>query len=106
MAEVRENQEKNRFEIWVDDEIAGFTEHRGLGSVVSLVHTEIGERFGGQGLATQLIRQTLDDLRERDSQVLPICPFVKAFIEKHPDYLDLVPAGRRAVFGLSSAPRT
>jgi len=100
MAEVRENRDKNRFEIWVDGEPAGFTEHRGPGPVVSYVHTEIAEKFGGQGLATQLIRAALDAERERGSKVLPICPFVKAFIQKHPDYLDLVPAGRRAAFGL------
>lgn len=100
MAEVRENRDENRFEIWVDGELAGFTQHHGPGPVVSFVHTEIGERFGGQGLATQLIRSALDTERERGSKVLPICPFVKAFIEKHPDYLDLVPANRRASFGL------
>ncbi|GAB3272622.1 GNAT family N-acetyltransferase [Kineosporia babensis] len=100
MAEVRENQDENRFEIWVDGELAGFTQHRGIGAVVSLVHTEIGDRFGGQGLATQLIGRTLDLLRERDAQVLPFCPFVKAYIDKHPDYLGLVPADRRRTFGL------
>ena len=100
MAEVRENPDENRFEIWVDDELAGFVQHHGPGPVVSLVHTEIAERFGGQGLAGRLIRETLDTERERGSKILPVCPFVQAFIAKHPDYLDLVPANRRAGFGL------
>jgi uncharacterized protein len=100
MADVRENRDENRFEIWVDGELAGFTQHRGLGPVVTFTHTEIAERFGGQGLASLLIRQALDTARERGSKVLPLCPFVKAYIQKHPDYLDLVPANRRAAFGL------
>ncbi len=97
---MRENDEKQRFEIWVDGELAGFTEHRGLGPVVKFVHTEIGERFGGKGLATQLIRQTLEIVRERGLQVYPYCPFVRDFIGKHPEYLDLVPADRRRSFDL------
>ncbi|GAB6901194.1 GNAT family N-acetyltransferase [Kineosporia succinea] len=100
MADVRENRDLNRFEIWVDDALAGFTEHRGLGPVVSFVHTEIAPEYGGQGLATQLIRSALDTERERGSKILPVCPFVKAFVEKHPEYLDLVPENRRATFGL------
>lgn len=100
MGDVRENAEKNRFEIWVDGELAGFTEHRERGSAVAYVHTEIAERFGGKGLAGQLIRETLDIERERGTKILPYCPFVKAFIQKHPAYLDLVPAERRAAFEL------
>lgn len=99
-AEVRENVEKQRFEIWIGDERAGFTVYEGHGSTLSFVHTEIDPRFGGQGLGSILIRQALDSVRARDIAVLPFCPFVKAFIQKHPDYLGLVPAARRAAFGL------
>jgi uncharacterized protein len=66
------------------------------------MHTEVAEKFGGRGLASALIRSALDTVRERGGQVLPYCPFVKAFIQKHPDYADLVPPARRAAFGLST----
>jgi uncharacterized protein len=102
MADVRENRDEDRFEIWADGELAGFAEYRGHGDVVSFVHTEIAEKFGGRGLASQLIRQALDTSRERGSKVLPICPFVRSFIAKHPEYLDLVPANRRASFELAN----
>jgi hypothetical protein len=45
----------------------------------------------------------LDEVRARGGEVLPYCPFVKSFIEKHPDYLDLVPTNQRAAFGLPVA---
>jgi uncharacterized protein len=98
--EVRENLAQHRFEIWIDDELAGHTDYQGEGSELPFVHTEIDDRFGGRGLGSTLIRQALDAVRARGGQVLPYCPFVKGFIQKHPDYLDLVPPARRAGFGL------
>ena len=74
--EVRENVAEHRFEIWIDD------------------------RFGGRGLGSVLIREALNSVRARGAQVLPHRPFVKRFIQKHPDYLDLVPPAQRAAFGL------
>jgi len=99
--EVRENVAEHRFEIWIDDELAGQTVYQGEGLTLPFMHTEIDDRFGGQGLGSVLIRQALDTVRARGGQVLPYCPFVKSFIQKHPDYLDLVPSGKRADFGLS-----
>jgi predicted GNAT family acetyltransferase len=104
--EVRENTAEHRFEIWLGPERAGFTVYQGLGPVLSFVHTEIDDRFGGQGLGSALIRAALDAVRARGAMVLPYCPFVLAFIRKHPDYLDLVPTERRAGFGLAEAAPT
>lgn len=98
--QVRANPDQGRYEIWVGEELAGFTEYRLHGAEADFVHTEIGERFGGRGLASRLIREALDDARRQGWSVLPYCPFVKAFIAKREEYLDLVPADRRARFGL------
>jgi uncharacterized protein len=103
--EVRENTAEHSFEIHVGDELAGKTVYRQQDSVVGFLHTEIDDRFGGQGLGSVLIRGALDTVRARGGQVLPHCPFVKRFIEKHPEYLDLVPADRRAGFGLPETAR-
>ena len=93
--EVRENATEDRFEIWVGAELAGITVYEPEGQTLAFVHTQVETRFGGQGLATSLIGQALDTVRERGQAVLPYCPFVKAFIQKHPDYLDLVPEPQR-----------
>jgi hypothetical protein len=97
---VRDNPGASRYEIQVDGKRAGFTEYVRHGKVVDLLHTEIGDEYGGRGLATELVRSTLDDARQHGAQVLPYCPFVKEFLEKNPDYRDLVPADKRARFGL------
>jgi uncharacterized protein len=64
------------------------------------VHTEIDPAFEGRGLATQLIRAAMDEMRRRSIEVLPYCPFVKAFMMKHPEYADLVPSSLHPRFGL------
>ena len=98
--QVRENAAKHRFEIWLGDERAGMTLYQGEGQTLQFVHTEIDGRFEGKGLASILIREALDTVRARGVSVLPYCPFVKRFIQKHPEYLDLVPQSQRALFEL------
>jgi predicted GNAT family acetyltransferase len=97
---VQDNPAEQRYEIRVDGELAGFTTYRPFEGGLSLIHTEIDPRFEGKGLATTLIRHILDEQREQDRQVLPFCPFVRAFIQRHRDYVDLVPEEQRARFDL------
>jgi len=100
VARVHNNAERHRYEIEVDGELAGFAQYRERPGRISFVHTEIGERFEGRGLAGELIAFALDDAREREREVLPFCPFVNSYIQGHSEYLDLVPEGERARFGL------
>jgi predicted GNAT family acetyltransferase len=86
---VKENPDEERFEIAVDGELAGFTVYQERGNNYALLHTEIDDRYAGQGLGSILIRHTLDDLRSRGIGVLPYCPFVRAFLAKNRDYADL-----------------
>jgi predicted GNAT family acetyltransferase len=99
-AVVTDHPENGRFEIAVDGELAGFANYHPVGGILDFTHTEIDDRFEGQGLGSTLIRAALDTARERGMGVLPHCPFVRSFIERHAEYLDLVPADRRRQFGL------
>lgn len=92
--------ERNRYEIAVDGKPAGFTEYERRGDVVAFLHTEIDPEFSGKGLAGKLIRYALDDVRDQELSVLPLCPFVRAFITKHEDYVDLVRPADRPQFDL------
>ena len=62
------------------------------GDVVVIPHTETSPEFGGRGLAGQLVRYCLDDIRAQGLRVEPACPFVAAYIRKNPEYADLVSA--------------
>ena len=87
---VEENPAKHRFEILVDDALAGFTAYLPRGEVLVFTHTEVEDRYQGQGVGGALIRGTLDQVRANGGRVVPRCPFMAAFIERHPDYADLV----------------
>ena len=89
-----------RFEIHVDGKLAGFVSYRIDPGVITFTHTEIDEAYGGQGLGGTLVRAALDTTRARRLGVVPECPFVRRWISRHPEYVDLVPEAERARFQL------
>lgn len=97
---VRDNAGEHRYEIWEDGTLAGFVVYELDGGFADFVHTETLAGFEGRGLASTLVRDALDDARRRGWQVRPFCPYVRGFIERHGEYLDLVPWDSREMFGL------
>ncbi len=98
--EVADAPERERYELSVEGEVAGFSAYRTRPGRIEFIHTEVDERFQGRGLGERLIRFALEDARERGLAVLPVCPFVRAFIERNREFEALVPAAHRARFGL------
>jgi predicted GNAT family acetyltransferase len=92
--------DRRRFEITVDGVALGFAEYRRRPGFISFIHTEIDPARNGEGLGTMLVRAALDTARAEGLAVLPYCPFVRDFIKRHREYLDLVPAERRAKLAL------
>ncbi len=89
--DVVNDPEKGRFSAIVDGVIAGFTEYRvHSGDLYFFVHTEVDDDFSGAGVATMLIEGALNDVRAKGGRVVPLCPFVRAFIEGRPEYNDMV----------------
>jgi len=82
--------DRHRYELRAGDELVGFIDYRLHGDVIRLIHTEVPEAFSGQGHASTLARAALDDARSRGLTVRPDCPYVASYIEKHPEYADLV----------------
>ncbi len=60
------------------------------GAALDFVHTEVPPAAEGQGIGTSLASAALEHARAQKLQVIPSCPFVKAYIGKHPEYADLV----------------
>ena len=87
--EISHNAQDQRYEISVDGERAGIAEARDEGDVVVFHHTEVDERFEGQGLAGQLVSYALEDVRAHGKKVRPTCVYVRGYIEKHPEFQDL-----------------
>ncbi|HVP75042.1 MAG TPA: GNAT family N-acetyltransferase [Gaiellaceae bacterium] len=92
-ADVADNASELRYELTVNGNRVGELRYRLEPGVVVLVHTEVDPAFEGRGLGTRLIQGALDDIRARGLRMTPQCPFVRAFVDRHPEYADLV-AGR------------
>jgi uncharacterized protein len=98
--DVTDRPERHRFEITAEGQPAGFADYQLHGDSITFTHTEIDEAYEGKGLGSVLVRHALDSARERGLAVLPLCPFVRSWIARHPDYLPLVPESARVTYEL------
>jgi predicted GNAT family acetyltransferase len=87
---VRDLMEKHRYEARAGDDVAGHLAYHDRNGVRTLIHTIVDEAFEGRGVGSALARAALADSRARGLKVRPTCPFVAGWIERHPDYNDLV----------------
>ncbi len=88
--EVVDEPARQRYEARIGGQVAGFTDYRAVRGRVILVHTEVDPVFEGRGVGRRLASGALDDIRARGLKVTLKCPFIAAFLKRHPDYLDLV----------------
>lgn len=86
---VHDNQDRHRFELEADGHIA-FSEYKRAPGLITITHTEVPKELGGRGIGTALAHGLMELIRAEGVKVKPLCPFVKAYIEKHPEYADLV----------------
>ena len=91
MDDIVNNKADHRFELVVDGHLAAAF-YKIDGNVITFIHTEVPPELGGKGIGSQLIKGALDQVRAAGLKVIAQCPFVKAYIEKHPDYADLLEA--------------
>jgi hypothetical protein len=71
-------------------ELAAFLDYRSSRSWVALLHTEVLEGYEGLGIGSQLVDGVFAQLRDRGRQVIPRCPFVVRWLERHPDEHDIL----------------
>jgi uncharacterized protein len=90
--EVRDNPTELRYERLVGGELSGTILYRLRPNAIALVHTDVDPRLEGHGLGAQLVAGALADIRSRGLRVIPICPFVRSYIDRHPEWQDLVAA--------------
>ncbi len=87
---VEDDPAKRRYEILVDDALAGFAQYLPRDEVLIFTHTEVDPGFQNKGVGSALMRGTLDQVRAQGQRVVLQCPFMAAFINRHPEYADLV----------------
>jgi predicted GNAT family acetyltransferase len=89
MSEVTDNPAMSRFEMTSNGAVA-LVKYRLEGDRIALTHTEVPEVLSGQGVGSKLVRGVLDRLRAEGSKVVSRCEFVTAYVERHPEYRDLL----------------
>jgi uncharacterized protein len=89
MTEIVNNTTHHRYELAVEGHLAA-TYYEIADGVITFTHTEVPPELGGKGVGSKLIKGALDQVRAEGLKVIAQCPFVKAYIDKHPDYADLL----------------
>lgn len=92
-SKVLRNPGENRYEVWHGPELAGFAEYTEQGEETVFTHTAIGPEFGGKGLGSRLAGFAIDDTVDRGRRIRPECPFIRSYLEKHPEYTEHVVGG-------------
>ncbi|MER6345285.1 GNAT family N-acetyltransferase [Streptomyces sp. NPDC001595] len=78
--------ESNRLEAYVDGQLAGLVEYIPAKGVLAFVHTEVLPEREGQGIGSALARASLEMVRRADVKFLPVCPFIAAWADRHPEF--------------------
>ncbi len=89
---IADNPAERRYEAHVGDRLAGFAEYRAMPGGIVFIHTEVLPEFEGRGVGSRLAAGALDDVRARGLGMTPKCPFIAAYVRRHPQYADLVRA--------------
>ncbi len=88
---IRDNADEHRYEIVVDGDLAGYAAYvDDDGGRRIFTHTKVDPDYAGHGVGGALAAGALDDARARGLRIVPRCPFITEFIQRHPDYADLV----------------
>lgn len=87
---ILDDPDEERYELWLGDDLAGVIEYESRPGAMVLIHTEVDRAFEGKGLGSRLIAWALRDIRTRGLKLYPLCPFVRAYLERHPEERDLV----------------
>ena len=97
---VRDNPERHRFEADLGDGSFAIADYVLRPGKILFTHTEVPPEHEGKGIGSALIRYALDAARDRGLQVIPICPFFAAYMQKHAEVQDLLDPDWRRKFGI------
>lgn len=86
---IIDNTEESQFELRVGDDLA-IAVYKKDGDRIIFTHTEVPDQLEGHGVGGELAREALESARRQGLRVVPKCPFIDAYIRKHPEYEDLL----------------
>jgi predicted GNAT family acetyltransferase len=87
---VTDNLFEGRYEALLDGEVVGTAEYELSDDLMILIHTDVEPTHQDQGIGGALARFVVNDARRRGLRVRPVCPFLRSWIDRHPDYADVI----------------
>lgn len=87
---ITRNPETSRYEARLDGALVGWIDYFAGAGSIDLAHVEVVPEHRGGGIASTLVRHALDEIRVQNMLVIPTCDYVEAWIDRHPDYADLL----------------
>ena len=88
--QVTDNPDRKRFEGYLGDELVAVVEYIPLAGKIIATHTEVLADLEGQGIGSKLVSGMLGQLRDQGRLVQPLCPYVAAYLRRHPEWSDVV----------------
>ena len=89
---VSENKEKKRFEVTLDGKVA-VIEYIRAEDKMYLTHTEVPNEFEGKGIASKMVKQVLQKIKDEGLKLVPLCPFIASYIKRHPEWKEILAKG-------------
>ena len=98
--ELSPNPAAQRYEAKRGGHVIALIEYRDASSARSLTHTEVNPDLEGQGIGSQLVKFALEEIKSSGSSLVPICPFVATYVQRHREYAEVVAPANRKLYGL------
>jgi len=94
-----QNETSKRFELDIDRQLSviGYTIKKSTNQIF-LIHTEVARQIQGSGIGNKIVKESLDIIRTKGYHLVPLCPFVVAYLKRHPEYHDLIDPSKQAIF--------
>ena len=86
---LHDNKADNRFEMKFENTLS-LVEYEIDGDIISLLHTEVDPALEGRGAGTAIVEKVLEEIKKRGMQLIPLCPFVVAYIKRHPEWEEII----------------
>lgn len=87
------NEEKNRFELWVDGHLGRIEYILNKTGLIFLTHTEVAHELEGKGVASKMVKDVLEYIEDHNLKLVPLCPYVAGYLKRHPEYQSLLAKG-------------
>ncbi len=87
---IADNHGRRRYLVRLADRVVAYSEYELEPGRIAFTHTVVKPEFEGRGVGSRLAKFALDDARSRGLRIVPVCPFIRAYLKRHAEFADIV----------------